>query len=318
MTRIVVYELLSAAALPLGPAESRLLDQGTAMRDALAQALSELPGLALSVADSPAAPAHHGRAVRAHPGEAAEAFVRRLAVTHELVWVIAPESDNWLLRCKRLVGAQRWVGSSAAALEVTSHKQRTLAALARAGLRTPVSIGAEVQPAHWVVKPDQGAGAEGCWRLSTEAQALRMLAARRARGESVLCQPWIPGEALSLSLACRPEGCRLLAVNRQQLHTPDNGELRFLGVEAAALSPSDPRWSWLEAVAQSVWAAIPGLRGYVGVDLVWHPQLGPVCIEVNARLTCAFIGLPERLGRPLAAELLSPWWSPTLPEQAHV
>ncbi|MBQ0944793.1 ATP-grasp domain-containing protein [Ideonella sp. 4Y16] len=318
MTRIVVYELLSAGALPLGPAESRLLDQGVAMRDALARALADLPGLTLSVADSPAAPAHQGRGVRAHAGEAAEAFVRRLAVTHELVWVIAPESDNWLLRCKRLVGAQRWVGSSAAALEVSSHKPRTLAALAGAGLRTPDNIGAEVQPAHWVVKPEQGAGAEGCWRLSGKAQALRMLAARRARGEAVLCQPWITGEPLSLSMACRPDGCRLLAVNRQQLHTPDDGELRFLGVEAAAVAPGDPRWRRLEAVAQSVWAAIPGLRGYVGVDLVWHPQLGPVCVEVNARLTCAFIGLAERLGRPLAAELLAPWWSPALPEQAHV
>jgi tyramine---L-glutamate ligase len=232
--------------------------------------------------------------------------------------VIAPESEGWLLRCKHLVGAQRWVGSTAAALAVSSHKRRTLEALARAGLRTPDNIGAAMQPAHWIIKPDQGAGAEGCWRVTGEAQALRMLAARRARGEAVLCQPWIPGEALSLSLACRPDGCRLMAVNRQQLHTPDNGELRFLGVEPAAVAPGDPRWSWLEGVAQSVWTAIPGLRGYVGIDLVWHPQLGPVCIEVNARLTCAFVGLEERLGRPLAAELLAPWWSATLPEQAHV
>ncbi|MBN8489786.1 MAG: ATP-grasp domain-containing protein [Burkholderiales bacterium] len=318
MTRIVVYELLSAATGPLGPGEERLLDQGRAMRDALAQSLSALPGLSLSVADSPAAPVRHGRPVHAQAGEATEAFVRRLAVTHELVWVIAPESDGWLLRCKRLVGAQRWVGSSAAALEISSHKQRTLQALARAGLRTPDTIGADVQPAHWVIKPNQGAGAEGCWRVSSEAQALRMLAARRARGEDVLCQPWITGEPLSLSLACGADACRLLAVNRQQLHTPDNGELRFLGVEPAAVGPGDPRWSWLEAVAQSVWSALPGLRGYVGVDLVWHPQLGPVCIEINARLTCAFIGLEQRLGRPLAAELLAPWWTPAPMERSHV
>lgn len=317
MTRIVVYELLSAGALPLGPSQERLLDQGRAMRDALARSLSALPGLSLSVADCQASPAGVGQPVRAHAGEAAEAFVRRLAVTHDLVWVIAPESDGWLLRCKRLVGAQRWVGSSAAALEISSHKRRTLDALAAAGLRTPDNIGADVQPAHWVIKPNQGAGAEDCWRLASQAQAVRMLAARRARGEDVLCQPWIPGEPLSLSLACRPEGCRLLAVNRQELHAPDNGELRFLGVAPAAVAPEDPRWSWLEAVAQSVWAAIPGLRGYVGVDLVWHPQLGPVCMEVNARLTCAFIGLEARLGRPLAGELLSPWWRATPKERAH-
>lgn len=317
MTRIVVYELLSAGALPLGASEQRLLDQGLAMRDALAESLLALPGLSLSVADSPAAPAQHGRSVRAHAGEAAEAFVRRLAVTHDLVWVIAPESDGWLLRCHRLVGAQRWVGSSAAALEISSRKRSTLEALARAGLRTPEHIGTDAPPAHWVIKPDQGAGAEDCWRVTSEAQAMRMLAARRGRGEDVLCQPWVAGEPMSLSLACRPDGCRLLAVNRQQLHAPDNGELRFLGVEPAVVAPGEPRWSWLEAVAQAVWTAIPGLRGYVGVDLVWHPQLGPVCIEVNARLTCAFVGLEARLGRSLSAELLAPWRTQVLPEPAH-
>jgi predicted ATP-grasp superfamily ATP-dependent carboligase len=50
--------------------------------------------------------------------------------------------------------------------------------------------------------------------------------------------------------------------------------------------------------------AIPGLRGFVGIDLVWHPRCGPVVIEVNPRVTCAYVGLSASLGRNLAAELL--------------
>jgi predicted ATP-grasp superfamily ATP-dependent carboligase len=57
-------------------------------------------------------------------------------------------------------------------------------------------------------------------------------------------------------------------------------------------------------LAQRVGAALPGLFGFVGIDVVWHPQRGPVVIEVNPRVTCAYVGLSAALGRNLAAELL--------------
>lgn len=311
MTRIVVYELLSAGALPLAPADARLLTQGRTMRDALVDALSGLPGLQVSVVASQAAPATGGRALAVPPGEPPEATLRRLALGHELVWAVAPESESWLIRCQAAVGDARWVGSTARALAVTSHKSRTLQALQAAGLATPLSAAADSAPGHWVVKPDQGAGAEGVWRLADARQARRLAEARQARGEAVLLQPWIDGEPLSLGLACGPAGARLLSVNRQQLSVPEDGELRYLGVQVDVMGPADPRWPLLERVGRGVAAAIPGLRGHVGVDLVWHPQWGPVCIEVNARPTCALAGLLARQGAPLAAQLLAPWWQPT-------
>ena len=51
--------------------------------------------------------------------------------------------------------------------------------------------------------------------------------------------------------------------------------------------------------------ALPGLRGFVGVDLVWHAERGPVAIEVNPRVTCAYVGLSDELDRNLAAEILA-------------
>ena len=59
-------------------------------------------------------------------------------------------------------------------------------------------------------------------------------------------------------------------------------------------------------VAQQVAQAIPGLRGFAGIDVVWHAQRGPVVIEVNPRVTCAYVGLSAALRRPqLAAEILA-------------
>jgi predicted ATP-grasp superfamily ATP-dependent carboligase len=51
--------------------------------------------------------------------------------------------------------------------------------------------------------------------------------------------------------------------------------------------------------------AVPGLSGFAGIDLVWHPRHGAVVIEVNPRVTCAYVGLSAALGRNLAAELLA-------------
>ena len=68
---------------------------------------------------------------------------------------------------------------------------------------------------------------------------------------------------------------------------------------------ADLRRRSLAALAAHVAAALPGLRGFVGIDVVWHAQRGPVLIEVNPRLTCAFVGLSQRLGRCLAAEVLA-------------
>jgi predicted ATP-grasp superfamily ATP-dependent carboligase len=50
--------------------------------------------------------------------------------------------------------------------------------------------------------------------------------------------------------------------------------------------------------------ALPGLRGFVGIDLIWNEERGPVLIEVNPRVTTAYVGLSRRLGRNLAADVL--------------
>jgi len=61
----------------------------------------------------------------------------------------------------------------------------------------------------------------------------------------------------------------------------------------------------LRGLARQVAAAIPGLRGYVGIDVVWNERRGPVAIEVNPRVTCAYVGLSAALHRNLAADILA-------------
>jgi tyramine---L-glutamate ligase len=38
---------------------------------------------------------------------------------------------------------------------------------------------------------------------------------------------------------------------------------------------------------------------------VWHERCGPVVIEINPRVTSAYVGLSRALGRNLAADVMA-------------
>lgn len=307
---LFVYEYLSGGGLDAATTgdaaeagRSELLAAGLAMRAAL---LDELAGPGVRYASSagvaplPGAP---GGALRPRPGDTPLGFLRREAAVHDRVWVTAPESDGLLLQLAEAVDPARWIGCDRAAIRLCSSKRATLAHLAARGLATPLAFDAGAR--QWVVKPGDGAGTQDTRRHAQRAAAQADLQQRRARGASATLEPWVDGEPLSLSLLCRDGAAELLSINRQRIAISEDGRLRDDGVLINALALDDTRAPALARTAEAVARAVPGLRGFAGIDLVWHPQRGPVVIEVNPRLTCAFVGLSAALGRPLAAEILA-------------
>ncbi|BAL97372.1 ATP-grasp domain-containing protein [Rubrivivax gelatinosus] len=307
MTRVFVYEYLSGGGLVDGDpaASTTLMPLGQAMRDAMARDLLRARLGPVTVATCAAAgPVPAGtQAVCAAPGEAPEVFVARQAARHDLVWAVAPESDGLLAAMQAAVGRSRWLGCDAAAIALASSKGATLARLRAHGIATPHDLADEAT--RWVVKPDDGAGA-----VATQVWTSRGAAAADARrrenvGAAAWLEPWVDGEPMSLSLLARAGHAELLSVNRQRIAVDGDGLLRYDGVDLDCVSPNDPRRATLATLAGRVAAAIPGLAGFAGVDFVWHPARGPVAIEVNPRTTCAFVGLSERLGRCLAADIVA-------------
>lgn len=307
MTRVFVYEYLSGGGLVDGDpaASATLMPLGQAMRDAMARDLLRARLGPVTVATCAAAgPVPAGtQAACAAPGEAPEVFVARQAARHDLVWAVAPESDGLLAAMQAAVGRSRWLGCDAAAIALASSKGATLARLRAHGIATPHDLADEAS--RWVVKPDDGAGA-----VATQVWASRGAAAADARrrenvGAAAWLEPWVDGEPMSLSLLARAGHAELLSVNRQRIAVDDDGRVRYDGVDLDCVAPGDPRRSTLATLAGRVAAAIPGLSGFAGVDFVWHATRGPVAIEVNPRTTCAFVGLSERLGRCLAADIVA-------------
>jgi predicted ATP-grasp superfamily ATP-dependent carboligase len=161
------------------------------------------------------------------------------------------------------------------------------------------------------VKPDDGAGGLDTFVYDNFSDACTEYDARAAAGRNPVFQEWVDGEPLSLSLICGEHDVELASINRQviglsEMPAPGKKEhvLEFSCVEVDQIDRHSAQGKTLEALARQVVAALHGLRGYVGIDLVWHAQRGPVVIEVNPRLTAAYAGLSARLGRNVAGDLL--------------
>jgi tyramine---L-glutamate ligase len=308
MVRIFVYESLSAGAhaAPHGP-DRELLAAGIAMRDAIVDDLSRLAGVAVTCAVA-AAPGRGGTRDRhaANPAiasaaasEDAQAFVARMAAVHDLSWIVAPETGGELARLHAAVGADRWIGCDAASIRCAASKRATLAVLAAAGVPTPLD-GAANHRGRWLVKPDDGAGC-----LSTRVHGDHAAAVDHLPGAGFTLEPFVEGEALSISMIVGADLATTVSFNRQHIGIDAAGRLSDLGVQAAALdAATDPRGARLEALAAATARALPGLGGFVGIDVVWNEERGAVVIEVNPRVTCAYVGLSRKLGRNLAADIL--------------
>ena len=92
----------------------------------------------------------------------------------------------------------------------------------------------------------------------------------------------------------------MLSVNRQHIRL-EEGRLHFQGVTTNALPDPDQRYADL---ALRVGTAIPGLWGYVGIDLI-DTEAGPVVLEVNPRVTVSYAGLHAMLGFNPAGKIMA-------------
>lgn len=315
--RVFLFEYLSALPVVAGDADAAALRaEGLAMRDALAAALAAVPGVVLSVADgaadidiaddatAPGQPSNLTR-LRAQAGESPTAFVARQARGHDLVWVIAPETGGLLAALHDAVPPQQWVGCDGESIRLASRKHATLKHLQAHGVATPLDFEADASVRHWVVKPDDGAGSLHTQRHADRAAAEADRARRGQQGELVTLEPWVEGDALSASLRVHRQGVEVLALNRQRLHIEGDGAVSLHAVDVAVTDLAPAQRQAIAQLAMAVCAAVPGLAGWVGLDLVWHAERGPVLIEINPRLTSACVGLFAQRGPALAAELLA-------------
>ncbi len=214
----------------------------------------------------------------------------------DATFLIAPETGGVLLQLTRQAGDSGCLlmGCDAHSVELAAGKRDCCEHLRCHGIAVPDSYSIDdmriIPDRPLVLKPDDGVGGEACY-LFDDRVSLRRWLDRQEDCRTWLIQPYIPGEAASLNLFCQNNGVLVLAVNRQQFEFREGkGVLSGVVVNEFA-----GRRDEFRGLARKITDAVPGLRGFVGVDLILT-DAGPVVIEINPRLTTSYAGLHESLG----------------------
>jgi tyramine---L-glutamate ligase len=222
----------------------------------------------------------------------------------DAVWPIAPETDGILEDVTRLVlrSGRILLGSRLDALAIARSKAATTHHLAACNIPVvpsfPLDGPLPAATQGWVVKPDDGAGSVDT-RLFAEAGALNRWAAAHEAGGWIV-QPFVPGTAASLVILAQDGAAWLLTCNLQHVDCA-GGMFCYRG---GIVGGAEERRRAFEPLAEQIVAALPGLWGLVGVDII-DAREGPLVLEVNPRITTSYVGLADSIGDNPAALVLA-------------
>jgi tyramine---L-glutamate ligase len=237
--------------------------------------------------------------VRALPGKHEEVYLSLLKRC-DAALIIAPETNGIL--AKLIAQAETAgipvLGSSASAAAIAGDKAACGRLFHQAKLPSPETQTAGFDSAYQiakrmgcplVIKPIDGIGSEGVFRISriSELPSILQKIQKATDRDRIVLQPFVDGVHASVSLIVSKGCCLPLSLNCQLIE--DSSELKYLGSRVPFDHPA--RCCALDLAGSAV-QLIPGLGGYVGVDMVLtgdHAQL----IEINPRLTTSYIGLRQ-------------------------
>jgi tyramine---L-glutamate ligase len=241
-----------------------------------------------------------------------DALLDGLLASVDAAWLVAPETRGLLegLAARAERHGAALLGTPADVARRASDKARLPALLARAGVSHPetrvVSSDADARRAlaafglPVVFKPARGAGSGGV-SLVRERRAIgaALAAAREAAGAGrLLAQRYVPGVPASVSLLADGRRSVVLTVNGQWLRS------HAFAYRGGVTPLQHPLADRAATAARRACAALPGLRGYVGVDLVLC-EGEAVVIEVNPRLTTAYLGVRAAIDENVAGLALA-------------
>ena len=268
------------------------------------------------------------------PQEEREVFAR-LCQDVNSTYVIAPELDDELSRRVSIacVSAHSTTGQgplnwncSVEAIDLCGDKWALYEHFTRCGIPTIPTrrVGSESEEADlpWprVLKLRMGAGSQSMQLVSSPAEwerAVRQYDSANRCTEAI-AQPWVCGTALSVGAIIDRAGAVHLLPVADQYIDHDRG-FTYTGGRIPSSQWGHP----LDTLLRETLSTIPGLRGYVGVDLlipenswdrlpVCHAleqsrQTGslshgtPLLVEINPRLTTSYVGYQQLCLNNLAA-----------------
>ncbi|AEG00674.1 ATP-grasp domain-containing protein [Methylomonas methanica] len=222
-----------------------------------------------------------------------------------LIWLIAPESAGVLTGLAQLAGAQQKILllSQPETLAICANKLSTYHCLLANGIPAVETLSLrglhEAPFSACVIKPIDGVGCEGSLIVENPTHYPAAIA-KLMNHESLLVQPLLAGQVLSLSCLFKQGRGWLLCCNQQQVEVRQN---RF-SLQACLVNAGYPQLTLYQELVDSVAAAMPGLWGYIGIDIIDTPDRGPLILEINPRLTTSYVGIRQATGINVVEQVL--------------
>jgi len=255
--------------------------------------------------------------------EASELFEERIAWSDSTL-LIAPEFDGLLTHRALLVEGigSRLCGPNPVAIAQCSDKLLLAEILSEAGIRNvptfefrvEQSVASEIQfPA--VIKPRDGAGSQATYlvRSAAEFAQLQPRWAKSSLLRQAIWQPYVAGRAVSVGVLITPEQYRYEAMPVCDQRLSDDGRFQYLGGILPAHGVDSTR---VQDAAVAACRAVPGLRGFVGVDLIVPDHVSevaqddvpgtPLVVEINPRLTTSYQAYSQQCEQNLLERWLNP------------
>ncbi len=233
----------------------------------------------------------------------AQQAILKACVDIDAAYVIAPETGGTLHALVEFIeqNGVPLLNSRSNAIRTVSDKAALYETLKANKLKTPktvrINVGRYVKESILskfefpvVFKPVDGVGCSGLSIVKEASQvdgAIEKIDAELA-SETFMVQEYLEGETVSVSMLCTGTKSLPVSLNQQNvtLSTPDAASCYVGGCTPFEHEMKKKAFK----TAEKVISCFPGLKGYVGVDLILTEK-GPVVVDVNPRLTTSFIGL---------------------------
>lgn len=301
---VFVYEDICANAGSgdtKSPLPASLLREGRAMLDAVTEDFRCMPSVQVQNVVSPNAFAHQ-------------------ASLADYTLVIAPETGGRLeflaSEVVRLGG--KLLGPSPEAIRLTGDKLALARHWEAHGVSTPKTwvLGEQPSGGPMVVKPRDGAGSQDMRLATVRARSVsegEIPALAYASGSidvmKIVAQHYVSGFAASVAFLIGPTTTIPLVPCAQRLST--DGQFQY---EGGYLPIAPDLADRAIRIATSAIASVPGLLGYIGVDVILGDDGRDWAIEINPRLTTSYVGLRALAKFNIAEALLAIIQDDSLPK----
>ena len=308
--KIFVYEHITSGALIDEYLPASLAHEGNDMLTTIVNDMAELADIELSIlrdnrleaiAIISNNPRHISHAINTVPEF--QQYYDVALNNSDAVLVIAPETDGILQKIQQSVldKGKKLLGCLPSATQICSDKYECHQHFIGHSIAIPHTILATDWSHHpftsstgFIIKPRQGAGCIDTLMFENISALETWLTNTTNNLKDFIIQPYIQGIAISLSALFDAHDSRVLAVNQQYIDLND-GCLSFHGCRVNSISETVFSLKQAADITQEIQNALSGLWGFVGIDLIVTNNKAYI-IDINPRLTTAYVGLHQSIG----------------------